>query len=36
MENWLYLGAGFTDFDSKTRFGKDIILLKSSKEISLI
>ncbi len=24
MENWLYLGIEFTDFDSKTRFGKDI------------
>jgi hypothetical protein len=24
MENWLYLSAKRTDFDSKTRFGKDI------------
>ncbi len=24
MENCLYFGARFTDFDSKTSFGKDI------------
>jgi hypothetical protein len=24
MENWLYLGAELTDFDSKTSFGKNI------------
>jgi hypothetical protein len=24
MENWLYLGARLTNFDPKTRFGKNI------------
>jgi hypothetical protein len=24
LENWVYLGAKFTNFDSKASFGKDI------------
>jgi hypothetical protein len=28
MENWGYLGAKFTNFDSKARFGKDINFFK--------
>jgi hypothetical protein len=24
MENWVYLGTKFTNFDSKASFGKDI------------
>ncbi len=31
MENWVYLGAKFTDFDSKTSFGKDIKFRKMFK-----